>query len=254
MRLNPQNSKMRLMLVRNATLVVEIDGRRLLVDPLLSDAEAYPPIENTPNQRRNPLVPLPRPAEELVAGLDGVLVTHLHNDHFDRVAQELLRKDLPLFCQDGDEGKVRDLGFSRVTAVGIELAWYGLVIRRTRGRHGTGELGDALGPVSGFVVRPRSDRSLFIAGDTIWCDEVAEALELNRPDVTVVNAGGAVFNEGDPIVMTVEDVALVCEAAPWTRVVCVHLEALNHCPVTRAELRASGLPVLVPEDGETLDL
>ena len=27
---------------------------------------------------------------------------------------------------------------------------------------------------------------------------------------------------------------------------------LNHCPVTRQELRASGLPVLVPDDGETI--
>ena len=65
---------------------------------------------------------------------------------------------------------------------------------------GTLELGDALGPVSGFVVRPRSDGSVYVAGDTIWCDDVASALERHRPDVTVVNAGGAVYNEGDPIV------------------------------------------------------
>jgi L-ascorbate metabolism protein UlaG (beta-lactamase superfamily) len=243
---------MRLTLVRNATLLLELEGRRLLVDPLLSDADAYPAIADTPNPRRNPLVPLPSPVGELVTGLDGVLVTHLHNDHFDRAAEELLRKDIPLFCQDGDEGRLRERGFKRVTAVGEEVAWYGLRIARTRGRHGTGELGESLGPVSGFVVRPRSGRSLYVAGDTIWCDEVASALDRHRPEVTVVNAGGAVFNEGDPIVMTVADVARVCEAAPWTQVVCVHLEALNHCPVTRAELRASGLPVLVPDDGETL--
>jgi L-ascorbate metabolism protein UlaG (beta-lactamase superfamily) len=242
-----------LTLVRNATLLLEIGNRRILVDPMLADAGEYPPIESTPNPRRNPLVPLPFPREEVLARLDGLLVTHLHDDHLDRVAQELLPKTLPTFCQEGDEGRIRDAGFRRVTAVGVALAWYGLAIRRTKGRHGTGELGERLGPVSGFVVRPPGDRSLYIAGDTIWCGEVAEALERHRPDVTVVNAGGAVFDEGDPILMTVDDVARVCEAAPWTRVVCVHLEALNHCPVTRAELRASGLPVLVPEDGETLD-
>jgi L-ascorbate metabolism protein UlaG (beta-lactamase superfamily) len=244
----------RLTLVRNATILVEIGGRRLLVDPMLADAEAYPPIERTPNPRRNPLVSLPFPAAEIVSGLDGLLVTHLHNDHFDGAARELLPKSLPLFCQNGDESRIREAGFSSVTAVGGELVWYGLAISRTGGRHGTGELGEALGPVSGFVVRRHGDRSLYIAGDTIWCDEVAEALERHRPDVTVVNAAGAVFDEGDPIVMTVDDVARVCEAAPWTRVVCVHLEALNHCPVTRSELRTSGLPVLVPEDGETLEL
>jgi hypothetical protein len=37
-------------------------------------------------------------------------------------------------------------------------------------------------------------------------------------------------------------------------VVAVHLEAINHCFVTRAELRAAAPDVLVPEDGDTLEL
>jgi hypothetical protein len=47
-------------------------------------------------------------------------------------------------------------------------------------------------------------------------------------------------------------------AAPRATVVAVHLEALNHCPVTRAELRAAvdaagvGARVAIPADGETL--
>ena len=52
--------------------------------------------------------------------------------------------------------------------------------------------------------------------------------------------------------MTPADVAETCRAAPWTKIVAVHLEALNHCPVTRTELRESSLPVPVPDDGETL--
>ncbi len=244
---------MRLTLVRNATLLVELGGRRLLVDPLLADAGAYPPIEGTANPRPNPLVPLPMPVEELVAGLDGVLVTHLHNDHFDVTAAELLPKSLPIFCQPGNEWTLRDKGFDAVTAVGVEVGWRGIKIARTDGQHGTGQLGERLGPVSGFVLRMKGEPTLYVAGDTIWCEEVGDALEEYRPDVTVVNAGGAVFLEGDPIVMPPEDVGEVCRAAPETKVVCVHLEALNHCPVTRADIRSSGLPVLVPEDGETLD-
>ncbi len=244
---------MRLTLVRNATVIVEIAGRRLIVDPLLADAGAYPPVDNTPNQRPNPLVPLPFPAESIVAGLDAALVTHLHSDHFDRVASELLPRRLPLFCQDGDEWSFRDQGFLQVTAVGRELGWAGIHVTRVGGRHGHGEVGERLGPVSGFVLAAPGEPSVYLAGDTIWCDDVAAALEERRPQVTVVNAGGAVFVDSDPIVMDVEDVRRVCEAAPWTTVVCVHLEAINHCLVTRADLRASGLPVLVPEDGETLE-
>ena len=88
-----------------------------------------------------------------------------------------------------------------------------------------------MGAVSGFVLD-----GLYVAGDTIWCVEVLEALERHRPGVVVVNAGGARFDEGDPIVMTVEDVRTVRDATDAT-VVAVHLEAMNHCVETRADVR-----------------
>jgi hypothetical protein len=67
-----------------------------------------------------------------------------------------------------------------------------------------------------------------------------------------VNAGGASFLEGGPIVMGVEDVREVAARVPV--VVAVHLEAMNHCPLTRAELAAAVPGVLVPRDGETVEL
>ncbi len=74
----------------------------------------------------------------------------------------------------------------------------------------------------------------------------------HRPDVAVVNAGVARFLDSGPIVTDAEDVRRVVERVP--RVVAVHLEALNHCPLTRAELRAAVPEALVPADGETLEL
>jgi L-ascorbate metabolism protein UlaG (beta-lactamase superfamily) len=58
---------MNVTLVRNATLVLELSGRRLLVDPMLDPAGARPPIEQTANPVRNPTVELPWPAEDVVA-------------------------------------------------------------------------------------------------------------------------------------------------------------------------------------------
>jgi hypothetical protein len=66
----------RLTLIRNATVILELDGQRLLIDPMLDEAGTRPAVENTENLRRNPLVPLPLPVEEIVAGLDAILVTH----------------------------------------------------------------------------------------------------------------------------------------------------------------------------------
>ncbi len=251
---------MRLRLIRNATLLVKAAGRCVLVDPMLDPAGARPPVEDTANPVRNPLVELPEPAEVVVKGLDAALVTHLHRDHLDDTAIRLLPDDVPIFCQPEDAERLRGHGFQDVRAVGEALDWDGIRIARTAGRHGTGEIGEQMAPVSGFVLTAPGEPVLYVAGDTIWCDEVVEALDRHRPSVAVVNAGGARFLEGDPIVMTVDDVVAVARHAPETRVVAVHLEAINHCLQTRADLHQrlhdEGLTerVTVPEDGAEVPL
>ena len=56
----------RLTLVRHATLLLEIAGRRLMVDPMLDAADARGPVRGTPHERPNPLVELPMCAAEAV--------------------------------------------------------------------------------------------------------------------------------------------------------------------------------------------
>jgi L-ascorbate metabolism protein UlaG (beta-lactamase superfamily) len=235
-----------LTLVRNATLLLELAGKRVLVDPMLDDEGARPPIEGTRNPVPNPTAALPMPAEEVVSGLDAVLVTHRHRDHLDGTAEQLLPRDVPVFCQPEDEEALRELGLA-ARAVDDELAWEGLRIVRTPGRHGTGPIAEALAPVSGFVLD-----GLYIAGDTVWYEGVEATIERHRPSVAVVNAGGAEFAEGGLIIMGIDDVREVVARVPT--VVAVHLEALNHCYLTRAALRAALPDVLVPADGETLQL
>jgi L-ascorbate metabolism protein UlaG (beta-lactamase superfamily) len=237
---------MRVTLVRSATLLLELAGKRLLVDPMLDDAGARPPIENTRNQVRNPTVPLPMPAEAIVRGIDAVLVTHRHRDHLDDRAEELLPRDVPVFCQPEDGDALRALGLD-ARPVADELDWDGVHIARTPASHGAGRIAQVLAPVSGFVLD-----DLYLAGDTIWYEDVARTIERWNPRVAVVNAGGAEFLEGGLIVMGIDDVREVVARVPT--VVAVHMEALNHCYLTRAELRAAVPSVLVPEDGESLEL
>jgi L-ascorbate metabolism protein UlaG (beta-lactamase superfamily) len=227
-------------LVRHATLLLQTSHGRVLVDPMLRAAGTTPPIENTPNQRPNPLVELPRPAAEVAAGVDLCIVTHLHSDHFDDAADEVLRRDLPILTQPESAAALEARGFTNVSTQHPAIAM-------TRGRHGTGEIGDAMGAVSGWIVD-----GVYIAGDTIWCDEVSEALRRHRPRAVVLNASGARFNVGDPIVMDVADVRRVRDATGGPIAV-VHLEAVNHCLEPRSAYR--GLDdVHVPRDGETIEL
>jgi L-ascorbate metabolism protein UlaG (beta-lactamase superfamily) len=232
--------------VRSATVILELGDRRILVDPMLDDAGARPPIEGTRNQVANPTVPLPFPAEEVVRGIDAALVTHRHRDHLDGRAEELLPRDIPVLCQPEDEEALRALGFAARPVVET-LDWDGIRITRTPARHGSGRMAELLAPVSGFVLN-----DVYLAGDTVWYEAVEETIEHHRPRVAIVNAGGAEFSEGGLIIMGIDDVREVVERVPT--VVAVHMEALNHCFLTREALRAAVPAVLVPEDGEQLEL
>ena len=227
-------------------MILEVAGRRILVDPMLDNVGARPPIEQTRNQVANPTVPLPLPAEDVVRDLDAVIVTHRHRDHLDTKAEELLPRDVPIFCQPEDEDALRDLGLD-ARAIEVDVDWDGLRITRTRARHGTGPIAELLAPVSGFVLD-----DLYLAGDTVWYEEVEATIARHQPRVAVVNAGGAEFVEGGLIVMGADDVREVVARVP--RVVAVHMEALNHCFLERESLRRAVPGVLVPEDGETLEL
>lgn len=237
---------MRITLVRSATVLLELADKRILVDPMLDDVGARPPIEGTRNQVANPTAPLPFPANEIVRGLDAVIVTHRHRDHLDGTAEELLPRDVPVFCQPDDEQALRDLGLD-ARPVADALSWDGLRITRTPARHGSGKVAELLAPVSGFVLD-----DLYLAGDTVWYEGVEETIARHRPRVAVVNAGGAEFTEGGLIVMGVDDVREVAARVPT--VIAVHMEALNHCFLTREALRSAVPNVIVPEDGETVQV
>lgn len=251
-----------LTLLRGATVLLDLGERAvILVDPMLADAGSAPPVQDTAPARRNPLVSLPLPAADVVAAADAVLVTHLHNDHFDAGARALLPADIPLFCQPADAERLTADGFTAVAAVDDrrELA-RDLELHRVPARHAIGGHEAALAPVSGYVLRAPDAPVVYVAGDCVWCPELAATLDRFAPDIVVVNAGAARFLTQGAISMTSEDVIAVARHAPEATVVAVHLEALNHCPMTRDELRrhlvAAGLAerVRVPADGETLEL
>jgi L-ascorbate metabolism protein UlaG (beta-lactamase superfamily) len=136
--------------------------------------------------------------------------------------------------------------------------WSHICVTRTPAQLGTGEIARAMAPSSGYVLSTVGEPTLYISGDTIWYDQVAETIKEHNPQVIVVNAGAAQFLHGDPITMTAGDVVRVCRAAPNAQVIAVHMEAINHCLLTRAELaqhaETAGVRAMIPDDGESMAL
>ncbi len=246
---------LKIRLIRHATLLVTLGAKRILIDPMLSSTGTMSAVDNSPNPKPNPLLDLTMPLSDLLTA-DAACVTHLHRDHFDERAKELLPKTIPLFCQPGDEEKLRSFSFTTPHPIASSLHWDGITISRTSGQHGTGTIGVNMGPVSGFVFEHQG-ASLYIAGDTIWCNDTKAALDRYRPHIVVINTGAAQFLTGGPIVMDSEDVITLCRYVPAAKVIAVHMEAFNHCLLTRNELRALARErqiknLFIPGDGEEL--
>lgn len=249
---------MKLQLVRHATLLLDYAGMKILVDPMLSDAGAMAAIQNSPQPRPNPLVALPLPVEQVLDGVQLVLVTHTHRDHWDDAAIQMVPKDLPLLCQPEDLKKMEAVHFLNASPVDHMKRWSHICITRTPAQHGSGEIARAMAPSSGYVLSSEGEPTLYITGDTIWYDQVAETIKEHNPHVIVVNAGAAQFLHGDPITMTAGDVVRVCRAATHAQVIAVHMEAINHCLLTREELaqqaHEAGDRLIIPEDGAQVAL
>lgn len=260
--------KVDLQQVRNATLKITYGDTTFLIDPMLAKKGAYPGFENTYRSNlRNPLVDLTESPAEVLDGVDAVIVTHTHLDHWDDAAQKALPKDIPLFAQHEDDAKlIRSQGFKNVRVLTGDAEFGGITITKTGGQHGTDEmyavpaLAKPLGEAMGVVFQAPGYKTLYLAGDTIWRKEVDQTIEKYHPEIIVLNAGKAMMTgyKGS-IIMGEEDVLRASKAAKDAKIVAVHMDAINHMSLTREELRTyvkkQGIEsrVDIPEDGASLE-
>ena len=126
-------------------------------------------------------------------------------------------------------------------------------------QHGRGIIGKLMAHGFGYFIRFKNEPSLYIAGDTILTKEVKDFIQTEKPDVTVLPAGGARFDLGAEIIMGLNE-AIEVASLTQGKIIANHLEALDHCPTTRKELKDAvnnnGLSkrFFVPDDGESLSL
>jgi L-ascorbate metabolism protein UlaG (beta-lactamase superfamily) len=232
-------------------------GKLILTDPYLADKHSLPSYTG---RSANPTVALPIPSKDVIAGISAAIISHLHSDHFDPAAASQLPPKLKIFCQPEDDASLAEKGFQDVNPIKENLSWGGIKISRIKGQHGTGEVLDMMGKTSGFVFEAENEPTVYWTGDTIWCEHVAEAIDRFQPDIIITHSCGAAWTEDKVLIlMDAAQTIEVCHTAPNSIVAAIHMEALDHATVSRADLRtyaeAKGISpkqLLIPADGEIL--
>lgn len=141
--------------IGHSALVIDLDGVRLLTDPATR-------ARIGPLRRVEPV-----PHRDRLAGLDVVLVSHLHWDHLDVPSLRDLRRHTPIVVPAGSGTWMRHAGFEAVQeiAAGESFELGGVTVTAVPALHSG--FRPPLGPTApalGYVIR--GSRSVYFAGDT----------------------------------------------------------------------------------------
>ncbi|HSK48983.1 MAG TPA: MBL fold metallo-hydrolase [Solirubrobacterales bacterium] len=149
--------------VGHATVLLELDGVRLLTDPVL-------------RRRVGPLVRHgPAPAQGSRQDIDAVLISHMHRDHADPGSLHRLDREVRLLVPRGSRRFFERLGFAGVTELepGESSRVGPLTVTAVDARHDGGGRRHAVEARSlGFLIGGR--RSVYFAGDTDLFEGMAD--------------------------------------------------------------------------------
>jgi L-ascorbate metabolism protein UlaG (beta-lactamase superfamily) len=222
-------SILKITLIGGPTALIEIGGFRFLTDPTFDE----------PGDYRLPHVTLTktsRPALALadIGSIDAVLLSHdQHADNLDNSGRALLSKAPRVFTTVVGAkrlgGKVEGLAPWQVATLtkpdGGELQ-----ITATPARHGPAGIEPFAGDVIGFVLSlsDRQTRPLYITGDTVWYDGVAEVARRFRAGIVLLFAGSAQTRGPFHLTMDTNDAIETAQAFPDALIVPVHYEGWAH--------------------------
>ncbi len=250
---------MKIQLIRNATLKMVYKGKTILIDPMICKKETMKPFMK--GLQKNPTEDLTISVDNILKGIDGVLVTHSHPDHFDTISSKLLPKDIPIFATPIDKEFFAKQNFNNVTTIEKETTWSDIKIIRIEGQHGSGPILPFMGKVSGFVLQAKEEPTIYLISDTIITENVRDAITHFQPQIIITNSGGGIFPgyEDFPVMVDEKQTIEIAKLAPNSKIISVHLESIDFCRVTRKSLRnfanknsITDEQLLIPNDGEQI--
>jgi len=187
-----------LFFIGTATVLLRYAGFTILTDPnfLHQGDHVHLGYGIRSTRKTNPALEI-----EQLPPLDMVVLSHMHDDHFDRVAAAKLDKNLPIITTHHAAADLKEKGFTSPQAL---KTWETLTVTKgdTRvritampGRHGPGILAAVLPPVMGSMLEFQSAEKtvfrLYITGDTLIYEDLKEIPQrYSDIDLALLHLGG----------------------------------------------------------------
>ncbi|HEX7388575.1 MAG TPA: MBL fold metallo-hydrolase [Acidiphilium sp.] len=225
-----------LTLIGGPTVLIDIAGSRLLTDPTFDAPGFYQLPHVTLEKLTGPSLK----AAEL-GKIDAVLLSHdQHSDNLDTSGRAFLGEVPAVFTTPA--GAARLGGVAR----GLE-AWQTVEFAGANGkpihitaapaRHGPAGIEPLSGDVAGFLIGiDRPGDAIYVTGDTVWYDGVAEVARRYKPRLVVLFAGSAKTRGSFHLTMDSNDAIETAHAFPEAKIVAVHTDGWAHFSESRSDL------------------
>ncbi|HET7887974.1 MAG TPA: MBL fold metallo-hydrolase [Bradyrhizobium sp.] len=230
-------SSLALTLIGGPTALIEINGFRLLTDPTFDVPGTY----QLPHVKLEKLSG-PALAAEAIGEIDAVLLSHdQHADNLDESGKHFLPKAKRVLTTEIGAKRLGGNAEGLAPWASVELKKNGrsLTVTATPARHGPAGIEPLAGDVIGFVLRPKDAAPIYVSGDTVFYDGVAEVARRFRCGVVLPFAGAAQTRGPFHLTMDVNDTIETARTFSDAVIVPLHTDGWAHFKQNAADLRMS---------------
>jgi L-ascorbate metabolism protein UlaG (beta-lactamase superfamily) len=212
-------------LIGGPTALIEIAGFRLLTDPTFDEPGEYKLPHVTLTKTSRPALSLKQ-----LGTIDAVLLSHdQHSDNLDNSGRAFLNQaSRVLTTTVGAErlgGSVE--GLRPWQSVAVSKPGSAVKVTATPARHGPAGIEPLAGDVIGYVLEDDSNK-IYVTGDTVWYDGVAEVARRFKANVVLLFAGSAQTRGPFHLTMDTNDAIETAQAFADAVIVPVHYEGWAH--------------------------
>jgi L-ascorbate metabolism protein UlaG (beta-lactamase superfamily) len=226
-------------LIGGPTALIEANGFRLLTDPTFDAPGEY----KLPHVTLKKLIGPAQTADQ-IGQVDAVLLSHdQHADNFDRSGKAYAMAAPHLFTTLAGAQRLGTPAEGLTPWQSTKITKQDgatLGITATPARHGPAGIEPLSGDVIGFVVSfPDGTSPLYVTGDTVWYDGVAEVAHRFHPSVVLLFAGSARTRGAFNLTMNTNDAIETAHAFPDATIVPIHCDGWAHFTQSAEDLEHS---------------